>query len=121
MNIVSLGKMQNREQASRKISEAQKKGEMVVLFNGHLDVEYLSEIHLTLGSINNLNAAFRLVVVCEISETIPQAMLRNNHKVIFERSNGIRESLERAWKSTLAAEVVESAGFPNMKLLFAFS
>lgn len=39
LNIVSLGKMQNREQASRKISEAQKKGEMVVLFNGHLDVE----------------------------------------------------------------------------------
>lgn len=39
LNIVSLGKSQNREQASRKISEAQKKGEMVVLFNGHLDVE----------------------------------------------------------------------------------
>lgn len=61
------------------------------------------------------------MVVCEIAETIPQAMLRNNHKVIFERSNGIRESLERAWKSTLALEVVESAGFPNMKLLFVFS
>mmetsp|Transcript_6104 Transcript_6104/g.5398 ORF Transcript_6104/g.5398 Transcript_6104/m.5398 type:complete len:120 (+) Transcript_6104:624-983(+) len=119
--MVSLGKSQNREQASRKISEAQKKGEMVVLFNGHLDVEYLGELHLTLGNINNLNASFRLMVVCEISETLPHAMLRNNHKVIFERSNGIRESLERAWKSTLAAEVVDAAGFPNMKLLFAFS
>lgn len=59
-------------------------------------------------------------MVCEVSETLPQALLRNNHKIIFERSNGIRESLERAWKSTLAAEVVESANL-DMKLLFVFS
>jgi hypothetical protein len=81
----------------------------------------LSELPLILGNINNLNGSFRLIVVCEISETLPQAMLRNNHKVIFERSNGIKESLERAWKSTLAADLVEAADLPNMKLLFVFS
>jgi len=64
-------------------------------------------LQIIVGQNVNSNENFRLFVVCEITDTIPNSLLQNNHKIVFEKSVGIREALERAWKSTLNEENVE--------------
>jgi len=79
----------------------------VALFNGHLDVEYLKDLHIIVGQNVNSHENFRLFIVCEITDTIPNSLLKDHHKLLFEKSVGIREALDRAWNSVLSEEMIE--------------
>jgi len=73
------------------------------------------------GQNVNSNENFRLFVVCEITDTIPNTILQNHHKIVFEKAVGIRESLERAWKSILSEESVEAWELKDLRLPFIFT
>lgn len=76
---------------------------------------------MIVGQNANSNDGFRLFVVCEITETLPNSMLKNNHKVVFEKAVGIREALERAWKTILSEENLELWEFKDLRILFIFT
>jgi len=122
LNIVSLGKKQNQENATRKITESLRKGEYVALFNGHLDVEYLKKLNIIVGQNANSNETFRLFVVCEMSDTLPLSLLKNNHKLVFEKAIGIREALDRAFNTILSKDNIEiTYEFKDLRLPFIFT
>jgi len=57
-----------------------------------------------------------------MSDTLPLSLLKNNHKLVFEKAIGIREALDRAFNTVLSKDNIEIIyQFNDLRLPFIFT
>ena len=95
---IALGSAEGFDLASKSIDSSMNSGSWVLLKNVHLAPDYLIEIEQKIFR-NTPNPNFRLFLTMEFSEKIPNTLLRQSMKFIFELPDGVKYSVKRIYGS----------------------
>lgn len=97
---VALGSAEGFEIAEKAIDKALQSGSWVLLKNVHLATDWLNEVEQKIfRAIPHQN--FRLFMTMEFSEKIPNTLLRESMKFIFELPDGVKASISRTFGSVI--------------------
>ena len=99
---VAIGSAEGFELARKSIDKALQSGSWVVLKNVHLATDWLNEVEQKIFR-SNPNANFRLFMTMEFSDKIPNTLLRQSLKFIFELPDGVKASINRTYGSVMTA------------------
>mmetsp|Transcript_59066 Transcript_59066/g.50042 ORF Transcript_59066/g.50042 Transcript_59066/m.50042 type:complete len:104 (+) Transcript_59066:841-1152(+) len=66
-------------------------GGWIIFKNGHLDPGFLKEVKNVLD--DNYNTSVRVFVTAEKTDKISSTFIEMSHKIIFEKSKSVQESL----------------------------
>ena len=99
---IALGSAEGFEQANKSIDQSLQSGSWVLLKNVHLAPDYLIELEQKIFRTTP-NPNFRLFLTMEFSERIPNTLLRQSLKFIFELPDGVKSSIKRIYGSVFTA------------------
>lgn len=99
---VAIGSAEGFELARKSIDKAIQSGSWVILKNVHLATEWLNEVEQKIFR-SNPNPNFRLFMTMEFSDKIPNTLLRQSLKFIFELPDGVKASINRTYGSVMTA------------------
>jgi dynein heavy chain 1 len=100
---VAIGSAEGFELAYKSIDNAAKNGSWVILKNVHLAPSWLKELEQDLFRMKP-NPNFRLFLLTEFSDKIPQTLLRSSIKFIFELPDGVKSSVKRTYDTVFTPE-----------------
>jgi len=116
----AMGSEEGYALATDAINEAAKKGTWVLLKNVHLSPGWLADLEKTLHrnkSKKDTKADFRLFMTMEMSDRVPNNLLRLCSKLIYEPPVGLKASLARSF-ATVPVERVNKAPKERSRLFF---
>lgn len=93
---IAIGSAEGFEAANKAIDQSIQSGSWVLLKNVHLAPDYLIEIEQKIFRAQP-NPNFRLFLTMEFSDRIPNTLLRQSMKFIFELPDGVKASIKRIY------------------------
>lgn len=110
------------------IGEAQRHGAWVLVQNCHLDPKWMQKLEERISEMNveNTHENFRLWLTTKPSKDIPVELIQNSVKVVFAESQGVKNRLQRIYKSEPVVNTEFYNGCPEKlryfsRLLYALS
>jgi dynein heavy chain 1 len=100
---IAIGSAEGFELANKSIDQAIQSGSWVLLKNVHLAPDYLIEIEQKIFRATP-NPNFRLFLTMEFSDRIPNTLLRQSLKFIFELPDGVKSSIKRIYGTVFTSE-----------------
>lgn len=97
---IAIGSAEDQEFANKTIDKSFGSGSWVLLKNVHLATDWLSEVEQKVYRAKP-HKNFRLFMTTEFSDKIPNTLLRQSLKFIFELPDGIKPSISRTFGSVI--------------------
>jgi dynein heavy chain 1 len=99
---VAIGSAEGFELANKSIDSSINSGSWVLLKNVHLAANWLTEIEQKIFRTNP-HPNFRLFMTMEFSDKIPNTLLKQSMKFIFELPDGVKSSISRIYSTVFTA------------------
>lgn len=92
-----MGAEENIELANKMVEQGAKTGSWVIIKNIHISISWLSSFE-RLWSNQKVHKNCRVFLISEFTEKIPNRIIQNSFKIVYEFSEGILNSMNRIFK-----------------------